>query len=123
MDSNLEEKEYKANAGYSAPFIYQEIQDLRGDVGELKEIINNGICERTSRNGKAIERLSKEMKELVEALIERESIRKGQWGVIKKIIAGIGLFGSGIVTTLAILEYLINWRWYLANNAIKRHHW
>ena len=109
MGDNLEEKEHKANAGYSAPFIYQEIQELRGDVVELKEIINNGVCERTKINGKNIERLSSEVKSLIEALIERESERKGQWGVIKKIIAGIGLFGSGVVTTLAILEYLINW--------------
>lgn len=86
--------------------INNENARIREDVSNMKEILNNGIRKQTKLNTEELKNVCSRVDDINEVLTTDKSHKEGMKGAILLGVKIVGLIGSGVVGTLAILNYL-----------------
>ena len=86
--------------------INNENAQIREDVSNMKEILNNGIRKQTKLNTEELKNVCSRVDDINEVLTTDKSHKEGMKGAILLGVKIVGLIGSGVVGTLAILNYL-----------------
>jgi len=101
-----EQKDNKNNNKIGMIHLFNEINNVKGELSEVKQVLNNGIVKSTNENTEAVEELKSEINDIKDSISDENSFELGKKSIRKKIIYIISLIGSGIIGTLTILYYL-----------------
>ena len=86
--------------------INNENARIREDVSNMKEILNNGIRKQTKLNTEELKNVCNRVNNIKETLTKDKSHEEGMKGAIFLGVKIVSLIGSGVIGTLAILNYL-----------------
>ena len=86
--------------------INEENARIREDVSNMKEILNNGIRKQTKLNTEELKNVCSRVDDINEVLTTDKSHKEGMKGAIFLGVKIVSLIGSGVIGTLAILNYL-----------------
>ena len=86
--------------------INNENARIREDVSNMREILNNGIRKQTKKNTEELKNVCTRVNDINELLTTDKSHKEGMKGAIFLGVKIVSLIGSGVIGTLAILNYL-----------------
>ena len=116
MDFDLGRRNYDpSNIGFA--HLLEEVRALRSqinnenarirqDVSNMREILNNGIRKQTKLNTEKLKNVCTRVNNINEVLATDKSHKEGMKGAIFLGVKIVSLIGSGVIGTLAILNYL-----------------
>lgn len=100
------ERDNQQNNQIGITHLFDEINAVKEDISEVKQVLNNGIVKTTSENTDAIEGLREEVEQVKEVISKKENYKKGKSSTWQNIIKNISMIGSGIIGTLTALKLL-----------------
>jgi len=86
--------------------INNENSQIREDVSNMKEVLNNGIRKQTKINTEELKNVCSRVNNINETLAKDKSHQDGMKGAVFLGIKVISLIGAGALGTLALMEYL-----------------
>lgn len=86
--------------------VTMENNHIRNDVSDMKEVLNNGVKKQTTENTKELKKVCTRIDEINTHLSSKKGHEIGVKKTIWLAVKVVSLVGSGILGTLAILQFL-----------------
>ena len=86
--------------------VTEENKQIRRDVSNMKEVLNNGVKKQTTENTKELKKVCSRIDEINTHLSSEKGHKIGVKKTILLAVKVVSLVGSGILGTLAILQFL-----------------
>mgnify|MGYP000674512557 CR=1 FL=1 len=110
-DNNAERKPQNDQIGIS--HLFDEINNMKSEISEVKQKLNNGVLESTKENTKSIdklgnkfENLSKEIEELSKNFKCEQNYQEGKSDTFKLLVAISSSVIGSVVGTIKVLQYI-----------------
>mgnify|MGYP000550661597 CR=1 FL=1 len=86
--------------------LYYKIEDVQGELSQVKQVLNNGIVKATAENTEAVCNLRDEFEETKKNIAKKEGYYSGSKKTIKIIGTAVGSALASAVSVLTILEMM-----------------